>query len=202
MSTTFYLRNLPSDLGGTGKLMLSLTRGATAGGVTTVTNTTASGTNIGVTQTAGGTALFWFTPPLYAVIISGTVTINGWGLESSLSANTTLGLEVDRVGPTGAFISTVKFDVGATEWGTSASARNVANTPTSTTLANGDRLQVTMFVSNFGTMGGGFTATNTYDGPTAAAAGDTFITLTETVTPITAYAPSIVSQAVRRAAHY
>jgi hypothetical protein len=200
MATTFYLRADASDISGAGKQLLSLSRGSVS--TTAITNTVAAGTNVNVTATAGGTQLFWFTPPLLGVTISGSVTVNGWGLESNLSANTTLGCEVDRVNNAGTFISTIKFSAGAAEWGTSTSALNVAGVPTSTTLVNGDRLQVTLFVSNFGTMATGFTATNSYGGPTAAADGDTFVTFTETLIPMVIPPPYVLGQSVKRAANF
>ena len=71
----------------------------------------------------------------------------------------------------------------SSEYTTSDTAKNASFTPTSTALNYGDRIKVTLFVKNQGTMGGGFTVTNSYDGPTAAAAGDTYVTFTENLFP-------------------
>ena len=52
--------------------------------------------------------------------------------------------------------------------------------PTSTAMAVGERIKVTLKVRNVGTMAAG-TVTNSYDGPAAAATGDTYVTFTENV---------------------
>jgi hypothetical protein len=54
-------------------------------------------------------------------------------------------------------------------------------------------------------MGGGFTVTNSYDGPTSAAAGDTFVTFTETLVtlnPNLVNNQRIVRQAVKRSFYW
>ena len=71
----------------------------------------------------------------------------------------------------------------SSEYTTADTAKNASFTPTSTALAYGDRIKVTLFVKNQGTMATGYTATNSYDGPTAAAAGDTYVTFTENLFP-------------------
>ena len=185
MSTQLFLRLAASDLGGAGQQALSVTRGAASH--TAVTNTTASGTNIQVTATAAGQALTWFSAPLAGITISGSVTVNIRGLESSTSANSKAGITIEHTDSLGNVLSTIVANTAvpttSSEYTTSDTAKNASFTPTSTALNYGDRIKVTLFVKNQGTMGGGFTVTNSYDGPTAAAAGDTYVTFTETLFP-------------------
>lgn len=148
---------------------------------TAITTTTAGGTNITVTQTAGGTALSWFTEPFpEAVTLSGTVTVNIRGLESANAVNAGRGILIERTNEAGTVQSTILADttVPATiaEYTTGDTANAAfAPTITSTNMLVGDRVKVTLKVRNAGTMGAG-TVTNSYNGPTSAAAGDTFIT--------------------------
>ena len=185
MATTLYLRDLASDLGGAGQKALSVTPGAAS--TTAVTNTTASGTNIQVTKTAAGQVLTWFSQPLGATTISGSVTVNIRGLESSTSANAKAGITIEHTDVLGNVLSTIVANTAvptsSSEYTTSDTAKNASFTPTSTSIAGTHRIKVTLFVKNQGTMGGGFTVTNSYDGPTAAAAGDTYVTFTENLFP-------------------
>lgn len=182
MPTQLFLRTISSTLGGAGQLALSQQRG----GVSTnaVTNAVASGTNIVVTSTAGGTALSWFSEPLpEAFTLTGTCTVNIRGLESANAVNAGRGILIERTNNAGTVQSSIVADttVPATiaEY-TTADTANAAFTPTvtSTTFASGDRIKVTLKVRNVGTMAAG-TVTNTYNGPTAGAAGDTFITFSQ-----------------------
>lgn len=189
MATTLYLRNAASDLAGAGRKLLSTTRGAASAGK--VTSTVASGNDIQVTDTAGGQVLEWFTGQLNPVVILGNVTFNIRGLESATAANAAAGVRVDRCAPNGAVISAVvpltSVPTLSNEYTTSDTAKNANFTPTATTLAGGDRLKVTLYVraATAATMGGGRTVTNTVDGPTANAAGDTFVTFVETLVAFT-----------------
>lgn len=182
MATTFFLHAAASDLGGAGQKALDTTRGAAA--ATAVTNTVASGNNIQITQTAGGQALQWLTAPLSAVTISGSITVNIRGLESATAANSGAGIRIERADSSGNILATIvpSSAVSATEYGTTDAARSAAFTPSPATLSTGDRIVVTVLAVAVGTMGGSRTVTNSYDGPTSGAAGDTFVTFTETIT--------------------
>jgi hypothetical protein len=88
-------------------------------------------------------------------------------------------------GDTGA-ITLVADTTRTTELGTSEAAANFTVTPTSTTFAKGDRIVCCPHAANAtSSMAAGFTFTFWYDGPTAAASGDSYITLTETITFLT-----------------
>lgn len=183
MPTQLFLRSLASNLAGAGQQSLSTLRGTAS--TTAITTTVASGTNIGVTATAGGQALTWFSGEIAeAVTISGTVTVNIRGLESGAAVNAGRGILIERTNSAGTVQSTVVALTGVpatiAEF-TTADAANAAATytPTSTAMAVGDRLKITLSIrAAGGTMGAG-TATISYNGPTAAAAGDTFVTFTE-----------------------
>lgn len=183
MATQLFLRNTASDLGGAGQKALSTSRGAAS--QTAITTTTASGTNIAVTSTAGGQALTWFSDALPGQTVTGTVDINIRGRESTTSVNVGAGIVIERVNSSGVVQSTILSDrtvpATITEYSTSDAAKSSTGLAiTSTTFANGDRIKVTLKVRNVGTMAAG-TATNTFDGPTSGAAGDTYVTFSQTI---------------------
>jgi len=183
MPADFFLRSSASGLGGAGQRRLSQRRGRAS--ATVVTTTVASGTNITVTATAGGQALAWFSEPITeAVTISGTVTVNLRGLESATQVNAGGGVLIERTDTAGTVLSTIVPDstvpATLTEWGTTDSVRSGTYTPTSTVMAVGERIKVTLKVRNFGTMGAG-TVTNSHEGAIVNAAGDTWVRFTENV---------------------
>lgn len=184
MPTDFFLRSDASGLGGAGQRRLSQRRGRAS--ATFVTTTVSSGTNITCTASAGGQALSWFSEPFTAAVtISGTVTVNIRGLESANAVNSGRGILVERTNNAGTVQSTILNDVTVpttiTEYTTADAANGSATyTPTSTSMAVGERIKVTLKVRNVGTMGAG-TVTNSHDGPAAAAAGDTWVRFNEDI---------------------
>ncbi len=178
MATQLFLRDAASDLGGAGQKALSLSRGASS--TTAITTTTVSGTNIQVTQTAGGQALTWFSDKLPAQTLSGTVTVNIRGRESATTVNAGAGILIEKTNSTGTVQSTILADATIpttiTEYTTTDAAKTQASLAiTTTTINQDDRIKITLKVRNVGTMAAG-TVTKTYDGPTASAAGDTYVT--------------------------
>lgn len=184
MATDFFLRSVASGLGGAGQRGLSQRRGRAS--ATVITTTTAGGTNITVTATAGGQALSWFSEPITeAITISGTVTVNIRGLESANTVNAGRGILIERCNNAGTVQSTIVADSTVpstiTEFTTTDAANGAATyTPTSTAMAVGERIKVTLKIRNVGTMGAG-TATISHDGPTSAAAGDTWVRFNEDI---------------------
>lgn len=184
MPTDFFLRSSASGLGGAGQRRLSQRRGRAS--ATVVTTTVASGTNIQVTATAGGQALSWFSEPITeAITISGTVTVNIRGLESANTVNAGRGILIERTDNAGTVQSTIVAVTGVpstiTEFTTSDAANGTATyTPTSTAMAAGERIKVTLSIRNVGTMGAG-TATISHEGPASAAAGDTWVRFNENI---------------------
>jgi len=171
-----------NDLRGTARwwfaYALSLSRGAAA---TSVATATVAGTTPGVEVSTGGSVPdSWLSPPVDAgFTLSGTITFNLRALESAAAANVAINCKIERIGPDGAVISTIVTTARTTELGTSQAAANFTATPTSTTMAKGDRLRMTVFGDDAGTMGSGRTFTFFWNGPTAAASGDSYVTFTE-----------------------
>lgn len=134
-----------------------------------------------MTQTAGGTAVAWVSPPLSAPItISGTVTMNLWAYANLVGANVTVAVSLAKYsgGSQGAAFLTSSF---GTALGTSAGVCNWTGSPTSTAFAAGDRLVITGLITNATSLAmvGGDTVTMDYAGLTGGSNGDAFVALTE-----------------------
>ncbi len=186
MPTDFFLRSGASGLGGAGQRRLSQRRGPAS--ATFVTSTTAGGTNITCTATAGGQALSWFSEPVTAAItISGTITVNIRGLEAANTVNAGRGILIERTNNAGVVQSTILVDstvpATITEYTTADAANGAATyTPTSTAMAAGERIKVTLKVRNVGTMAANASGvTNSHDGPAAGVAGDTWVRFNEDI---------------------
>lgn len=186
MATDFFLRSVASGLGGAGQRGLSQRRGRVS--ATVVTSTTAGGTNIVVTATGGGQALTWFSEPITeAITISGTVTVNIRGLEAANTVNAGRGILIERTNNAGTVQSTIVADSTVpaviTEYTTTDAANGAATyTPTSTNMAVGERIKITLKVRNVGTMAANASGvTNSHDGPAAGAAGDTWVRFNEDI---------------------
>jgi hypothetical protein len=170
---------LDGTTGGWFPATLSSARGA---GVGTLTTNTVAGATAGVEAGSGGIPLEWVSPPLAAdVTISGAITGNLWAHESNMSANVAINFRVHKVdGATGALTEIVK-SARTTELGTSTNDNNFTATPASgVACKRGDRLRVTIFGDDAGTMGTGFTFTFSYNGTTGGADGDSYLSFTET----------------------
>lgn len=173
-----------NDLGLSGRFDLLTTAGSSL--TTGVVNTSASGTNIQWTQTAGGTILEWISPPLaagFTLATTDTMTFNIWARESSMNANAGGRARVYRVTYGGTVeLAGSPWDDGV-EFGTAAAAMNWTGTVSSnTTFVENDRILVRYYITNVGTMGGGFTCTIDYNGATDAADGDSWFQLNNNVT--------------------
>jgi hypothetical protein len=177
-----YFRSLNSTLGGTGQKALSQRAGRPA--TTVTTNTVASGTNIQITETAGGTALVWFSEPLRAptggaISFSTAPLVNLWCRESANTVNAGIALLLERTNNAGAVISTlVARQVVGAEAGTTSALRQASLTVTATTFNAGDRIKATVSVINVGTMGAG-TFDFTFDSPLNGVSGDSYIQFSE-----------------------
>jgi hypothetical protein len=155
MPTYFFLRSLTSPLTGAGNRLASQTIGSATNSA--VTTTTAGGTKIQVTATAGGTAIQWFTQPISAAVtISGSSTILLRGSESAATVNAGFSVLVERCDNAGAVLSTIIPDtsVGG-ELPTITGGVSTTVTPTSTSMSVGERIKITVFVVNVGTMDAG-----------------------------------------------
>jgi hypothetical protein len=154
---------------------------------TSITTTTAAGTNIPVTLTAGGTAQVWYSEPFTdAVTISGTVTANIWGAESANTVNSGVGILIERTNNAGTVQSSIVAVTGIpatiTEWPLRAAsvAKNGTYTPTSTSMAIGERIKITIsHRAAGGTMAAG--QADIYYGGNAdlGTVGDSYVQFTE-----------------------
>lgn len=154
------------------------TRGS---GVQTLFTGTVAGATNGV-EAVSTSPLEWLTPPIdAAVTISGAITGNIWGSESDMNANVAVNFVVDRLQPDGTITQIVK-SARTTEMAvTTAAVNNFTATPGAGVACNkGDRLRVRVFGDDAGTMGAGFSFDVNYNGTSAAANGDTYVTFTET----------------------
>jgi len=186
MATNFFFRDLVSTVGGAGGRVASQMRGRAT--VNAVTTTTASGTNIPVTATAGGQALTWFTEPITvqvtipATAAQATPVIRAF--ESVATVNAGVAITIDRCNNSGTVLSNIftSTAIGA-ELGTTEATRSLNYSVTATTMNVGERIKFTIRIVNVGTMGAG-TATVVYNGPTTA--GETRVT----------FAPDIITDEV------
>jgi hypothetical protein len=188
MATTLYLKQqFNSAAGVSGGLgtyqYASLTRSVLAF-ISALTSTTAAGSNIQMTQTAGGTLVAWISPPLFSPItISGTITLNLWAKMNLLSANTTVAVSIIKYtgGAEGATV--LNASSFGTAVGTTITHCNWTGSPTSTSFGAGDRIVIKCLITHATSlvMVAGDTCTMDYAGLTSAADGDAFVTFTEAI---------------------
>jgi hypothetical protein len=185
MPLRLYFRDVVSDLGGAGQRWLSTRTGRAS--VNAVTTTTASGTLIPVTATAGGQTLTWFTgrliaAPSFSWSIPNVATVNLRGLESANSVNAAFGITIEATDASGTVLSTALNNANVpttlTELATSDGVKSQTNITTAVAdVPENGRIKITINIKNMTaqTMGAG-TATFSYNSPaTAAVAGNSFI---------------------------
>ena len=180
MATLFYFDNNASPLGGAGLKVLSQSDAPGNVSVNALTTTVAGGTQIQVTQTLGGQALSWISQPIYeGVTISGTVTPTIIGGESAASVNARVAVRIERCNDAGTVQSTIIPLTGVgTELPSGFPGPRSANiTPTATTMGVGERIKITLFIINSGTMGNGSATLNYY----GAGGNATFLRFTENI---------------------
>lgn len=156
---------------------------------TSVTNTQASGTEVWCTETtAGGERLEFYSPPLAAGFTLSTtdvLTFNVWALENNMNANVGLRARAyrwNRWTNATTEVGGSPFDDGV-ELPLTIGVLNWTASPTANvTFVEGDRLLVRLFLTNVGTMAGGFTATIDLEGATGGADGDSYFQISNTVT--------------------
>jgi hypothetical protein len=158
------------------QLLLSTGFGA---GAATQTRTSVTGPTAGI---EAGTNVEWVTEPIdQDVTISGTIEVRWTGLESSMNANATIGVIIERLNSQGARVSTIASGIAGSELGTISASNNFNPTVTSTNMLKGDRIRVRSYFSDATatTMASGFVLTWGYAG-TSSAAADSYVLFTET----------------------
>lgn len=199
-ATKVFLHDAASALGTPGNITYRLansTQGSAM--VTAVTSTivgpvtgqywpSATAGHIITKTTAGGVKMVWISAPLASgVTISGTITPNLWGLESSTSANAGARYEVLRWSvAAGGIVSSlgISTDGGMTEWGSTAAVRTAPTlTPTSTAFVAGDRIVIVIYNDDGSTVtetASSRSMTIDYDAGTGVN-GDSYLSFTETL---------------------
>lgn len=110
--------------------------------------------------TTDGTVVSWYTKPLQAVTITGTITCTMWDRELNASVNAAPVIQIERCSATGTILSTIianSVNEGSGEMPTTAgsdivtlTAANVADTA----ISGGERLRITLWLANASAQGG------------------------------------------------
>lgn len=176
------------------------------GSTSSVTNITAGfHTPDQVTDTAGGTLLEWYTRPLQAFTLGGKAKANlrltGTQVNAGISARAEIAIcdsggnlvsvwGAADVKPTGLENGSQFGSLDVTE-----AARTFYIAGDDTAVSNGQRLRIRVFEDDCAgaSASAGQTMTMTYAGTTGGAAGDSWVTLPQSVTEYVATAASIVA---------
>ena len=142
-------------------------------------NTAASGTQIQWTRTAGGTALEFISPPIGAggFTLSGTMNFQINAYENSMNANIGARARVFKYsGGSETEVGGGPWDDGVEFGSTVGTYGNFAwtGTPSSTSFAEDDRIIVRFYITNIGTMAGGFTGVMRFGPRTGGGAEPSF----------------------------
>lgn len=152
---------------------------------TAIVNTVASGTEIIFTKTAGGLTICWVSGRVPAGGFTLTSTfLSIWARESNMNANCGGRFRVFKYTPGspptltelggGPFNDGVEFTTADAEYTWTGNVTDQA-------FAENDRIVVKIYITNIGTMGGGFTCTLTFNAASAST-GDSFFQIAENVT--------------------
>lgn len=184
--STLYLLDAASDInpGSAVEKEAWTSRGSSS--VTAVTNTPSGGWTPGVqvTNTAGGTAIEWYSKQLQAFTLSGRTQSRLRAFESGGGANAAVRLEIaicDADGSNPVIWGTSGMVGG--ELATTESNELVWVCGPTTNVLDGQRFRFRVYVDDAisGPINGGFTVTMSYNGPSTGA-GDSWVLLPQTVT--------------------
>lgn len=185
MATKLFLRNTQTHgITGTGDgILYDMLTAAGAASDTAVTNTSASGTEIQATKTAGGSSIAWISgraPSGGFTLTSADISL--WQLESNMNANIGGRFRVFKRAANGTIteIGGGPFDDGV-EMSTSDREDTWTSNVTDTAFAEDDRILLRYYLTNVGTMASGHTGTLTFNAADAST-GDSFFNIAETVT--------------------
>lgn len=120
------------------------------------TTTTAGGTEIQATDSAGGNAIQWITPKIIEQVTITTMNVYFRSYESGTGVNASIRARLYKVGTDNSIteLGGSPFDFG-TELGTSAAGKLITCNITDTTFNIGERILVRAYFYNIGTMGSG-----------------------------------------------
>ena len=168
MATNLHLRNTTtSGIADTGDaLVYDLIDTAGTSPDTAVVTATASGTDIQLTKTAGGSSIAWISGRVPAGGFTLTTsTFNGIWLESAMSVNATDRFRIYRYIPGTPTITELGGSPfsNTVEFGTSATLTTIVGNNTDQAFNEDDRILIRLYITNVGTMGAG-TCTATFNG--------------------------------------
>lgn len=172
--------------------------------VQTAVNNTTYGTSNALqwTDTINGKVIEWYTPKLEAVTLSGIAVGNIRVAESNAAANITPRLEIAITDGNGNNPIIWGAATANTEASTTEGATTIYVAGPDTEITAGQRIRFRVYINQFeARMSTVFTGTLYYNGSTANASGDTYVTLpvtlteqvTTTTTTTTPPAPSLPS---------
>ena len=156
-----------------------------AGVQTDSTNTVAGWTApIQITDTAGGTAVEWYTKPLTAFTLGGAVRVNARTLESNALANISTRCEIARTALDGTGATIWAASTIPAERGTSEAAESFLISGDDLAVSDGQRLRIRFYIddSAAAAMAASYTGTFYYAGTSGGASGDTWLKFTQTLT--------------------
>lgn len=181
MATKLFLRTTQNN--GIGATYFDMLAVAGAGSVTADVTTTASGTEIQWTQTAGGAELLFISgrAPVGGFTLT-TTDISIWAHESGTGVNAGGAYRIFKraADTTETELAGGLYSDGVEFTKTTPTEMLWTGNPTDTAFAEDDRILLKIKAANVGTMGAG-TATLTYNAADAAT-GDSFFNIAETVT--------------------
>jgi hypothetical protein len=169
VTSTVYLTTTAADgdvtAGSDTKKLAAFTAGASA---QLYNKNTVAGATAGIQFTDGtvagtdGTAISWYSKPLRAVTIAGAVTSKLWAKESATTANSAVTVKIERCTNDGSVVSTIAAitpSQGGAELATTAGGATVtctvtAGNVTDTTLVDGDRLRISVWLDDAADQGG------------------------------------------------
>lgn len=169
---------------------LELVTAGGSGNVPLVVNTVASGTEVQWTRVAGGEVLAWISLRLAAGLTLTTADVYIFAKESHINANCGGRARLFRREPNGTEteLGGGPFDDGV-EFTTTSTAYTWTCNFTDTAFNAGDRIMLKLYITNIGTMGGGYTCNNTIDWGTYTALNFTIET------------PTFLPESARRGTH-
>lgn len=138
-----------------------------------------TGSVTGPTAGVERSELWWSAPLTAAVTISGSMTFNIWARETNMTDNAAVNVRLWKADATTGAITNFFNTSRVTELGTTLGAENWTQTPTSQSFEIGDRIGVSIFYDDAGTMASGGTLYFVYGSSTAAGTGDSWIQFTE-----------------------
>jgi hypothetical protein len=187
--TRLYLRDIISAVnpGPDDERLISVSAGQ--GAVTFIKDTVAGPVTPPTTPTqftgfSAGPVLTWYSHPLKAVTISGNLTFNLWAMENNVLANATVTAELLRADNSGNITATIATAVlDRVELTTAFGLQNWTKTPGVTSLVDGDRLALRLYIDDAGgvTMTTSRQVSLSLGGGIGGVSGDSWVEMAETL---------------------